>query len=128
MELFGGIAVLATNLRSNLDEAFARRLDALIDFPEPDETHRLRLWDRCLGAVAPRAGDLDLEFLARSFKLAGGNIRNIAVTAAYLAADVAAPISMVHLLRATSREYRKLGRLCTDAEFGSYLDVAQGGA
>jgi DNA polymerase III delta prime subunit len=123
MELFGGIAILATNLRSNLDEAFARRLDAVVDFPEPDEEHRLRLWDRCIGPVAPRAGDLDLEFLARSFKLSGGNIRNAAVAAAYLAADAAAPISMVHLVRATFREYQKLGRLCTDTEFGSYLDV-----
>jgi hypothetical protein len=124
MELFGGIAILSTNLRSNLDEAFARRLDAIIDFPEPDEENRLRLWDRCLGPLAPRTEDLDLEFLARSFKLSGGNIRNIALAAAYLAADAAAPISMVHLVRATLREYHKLGRLCTNSEFGSYLEAA----
>src|SRR5205807_2394270 len=78
MELFEGIAILATNLRSNLDEAFARRLDALIDFPEPEEADRLRLWRLCLGSAAPVAADLDLEVLARAFKLSGGNIRNTA--------------------------------------------------
>ena len=124
MELFGGIAILSTNLRSNLDEAFARRLDAIIDFPEPEEEHRFRLWDRCLGPLVPRGEDLDLGFLARSFKLSGGNIRNITMTAAYLAADAGVPVCMTHLALATQREYRKLGRLCTDSEFGPYLEVA----
>ncbi len=120
MELFEGIAILATNLRSNLDEAFARRLDTLIDFPEPEEADRLRLWDRCLGPLAPRAGDLDLAFLARAFKLSGGNIRNIAVAAAYLAAEAGHPINMSDLIRGTQREYRKLGRMVVESEFGQY--------
>src|SRR5207249_158643 len=77
MELFEGIAILATNLRANLDEAFARRLDVLVDFPEPEAEERLRLWRHCLGTRAPQEADLDLGFMARSFRLSGGNIRNI---------------------------------------------------
>ena len=124
MELFEGIAILATNLRSNLDEAFARRLDSLIDFPEPEETDRLRLWDRCLGTLAPRANDMDLAFLARAFKLSGGNIRNIVLAAAYMAAEAGKPITMGDLVRATQREYRKLGRMVVESEFGEYYTVA----
>ena len=124
MELFEGIAILATNLRSNLDEAFARRLDSLIDFPEPDAEDRVRLWRRCLGTSAPLAGDLDLAFLAGAFKLSGGNIRNIVVAAAYAAAEANAPISMADLVRATQREYRKLGRMVVESEFGRYYELA----
>jgi hypothetical protein len=123
MELFEGIAILATNLRSNLDEAFARRLDALVDFPEPEEEDRLRLWRRCLGTAAPREDGLDLEFLARAFRLSGGNIRNIVVAAAYAAAEGGVPISIGHLARATQREYRKLGRMVVESEFGPYYGL-----
>ncbi len=120
IESFDGLAVLATNLRSNVDEAFTRRLDAVIDFPVPEEPERLALWDACLGTRLPRAGDIDLAFMARSFKLAGGAIRNIALTAAYFAADRGDAVNMVDLVVATQREYRKLGRLCLEAEFGPY--------
>jgi hypothetical protein len=120
MELFDGIAILATNLRANLDEAFTRRLDALVDFPEPEEEYRRQLWERSLGTTMPRAGDLDLDFLAESFKLAGGAIRNIAVAAAYASAEQGRPLSMADLIRATQREYLKMGRLCVESEFGPY--------
>ena len=126
MELFEGIAILATNLRSNLDEAFARRLDSLIDFPEPDEVDRHRLWDRCLGSLAPRGDDLDLAFLARAFKLSGGNIRNIVLAAAYMAAEAGRSISMADLVRATEREYRKLGRMVVESEFGAFYSMLAG--
>jgi len=120
MELFEGIAILATNLRANLDEAFTRRLDSLVDFPEPEEEYRRRLWERSLGTAMPRADDLDLAFLAESFKLAGGGIRNIVVAAAYAAAEHGHPLSMADLIRATQREYLKMGRLCVESEFGPY--------
>jgi hypothetical protein len=126
MEMFEGIAILATNLRSNLDEAFARRLDTLIDFPEPEEADRWKLWDRCLGTAAPRADDIDLAFLARAFKLSGGNIRNIAVAAGYYAAEAQRPITMRDLVRATQREYRKLGHMVVESEFGEYYPVLAG--
>lgn len=120
MELFDGIAILATNLRANLDEAFTRRLDSLVDFPEPEAEYRRRLWERSLGTTMPRTADLDLDFLAESFKLSGGGIRNIAVAAAYAAAEAGHPLDMGDLVRATQREYMKLGRMVVESEFGSY--------
>ncbi|HYN93723.1 MAG TPA: ATP-binding protein, partial [Pilimelia sp.] len=123
MESFDGLAILATNLRANLDEAFTRRLDVVVDFPLPDEAGRRALWDGCLGPALPRAADLDLGFLARVFKLAGGHIRSAAITAAYLAADTGGPVGMAELVGAVGREYRKLGRLTLESEFGEYLDL-----
>jgi ATPase family associated with various cellular activities (AAA) len=123
METFDGLAILTTNLRANLDDAFTRRLDAIVDFPLPDEEHRRVLWERCLGDALPRADDVDLDFCARQFELAGGHIRSIALTAAYLAAGRGAPVRMSDLMAATQREYRKLGRLVVRAEFGTWLDL-----
>ena len=123
MELFDGVAILATNLRSNLDEAFARRLDAVVDFPEPEIELRRQLWEKCLGQLVPRAPDIDLDFLAAAFKLSGGNIRNVALAAAYLAAVEPRPVRMADLIRATHGEYRKLGRMSVEAEFGQYYNL-----
>jgi ATPase family associated with various cellular activities (AAA) len=120
MELFNGLAILTTNLRSNVDEAFTRRLDAVVDFPMPEEEDRRRLWEKNLRAELPKEPDIDLDFLARAFRLSGGNIRNIAVAGAYLAASESRPVAMRDLIRATEREYRKLGHLCVEAEFGPY--------
>ncbi|QES10836.1 ATP-binding protein [Streptomyces venezuelae] len=121
MESFDGIAVLTTNLRANLDEAFTRRLDVIADFPVPDAAQRLALWERCLGDRLPRADDLDLGFCADRFELAGGSIRACAVTAAYDAAASGAPLAMEQLVTAVAQEYRKLGRLVLEGEFGPYL-------
>lgn len=120
METFDGLAILATNLRANIDEAFTRRLDVVVDFPLPDSAHRSVLWDRCLGRSLGRAADLDLAFLGKAFELAGGAIRSAAVTAAYLAADDGGTVTMRHLVTAVQREYRKLGRLTLESEFGPY--------
>ncbi len=124
IESFDGLAILATNLRANVDEAFTRRLDAVVDFPVPEEEERLALWEVCLPPGLPRHEDIDLAFMARSFKLAGGAIRNITLTAAYFAAERGGPVTMADLVIATQREYRKLGRLCLEAEFGPYYRLA----
>ncbi|MFJ5081969.1 ATP-binding protein [Streptomyces sp. NPDC088706] len=121
MESFDGIAVLTTNLRANLDEAFTRRLDVVAEFPMPDAEQRLALWDRCLGTSIPRDPGLDLEFCAARFELAGGSIRACAVTAAYLAAESRAPLAMDQIVTAVLQEYRKLGRLVLESEFGPWL-------
>ena len=126
MERFDGLAVLTTNLRANLDEAFLRRLDVIVDFPMPDDEDRRRLWERHLPAVLPRADDVDLPFLARAFKLSGGNIRNICLAAAFFTAADRRPVTMTDLIRATDREYQKLGRLTHEAEFGDYFDMLDG--
>jgi ATP-dependent 26S proteasome regulatory subunit len=120
MEQFEGVAILTTNLRANVDEAFLRRLDVLVEFPMPDRDSRRRLWTRQFSADVPRTEDIDFDFLARAFELSGGNIRNIVLAAAYQAADADGPVSMADLVQATAGEYRKLGRLCVEAEFGPY--------
>lgn len=125
METFDGLAILSTNLRANVDEAFARRLDSVVDFPMPDPPYRMVLWDASLGPDVPRADDVDLEFLAERFELSGGNIRSIALTAAYMAADTGQSVTMADLVRATAREYRKLGRLIVRQEFGDYHDLVR---
>jgi SpoVK/Ycf46/Vps4 family AAA+-type ATPase len=126
METFDGLVILATNLRANLDEAFTRRLDVIVDFPVPDVPQRRLLWERCLGDRLPRADDLDLDFCALAFELSGGNIRSAVITAAYLAADAGRPVGMGDLIGAVAREYRKLGRLVLEREFGRYLDLLAG--
>ena len=121
METFDGLAILSTNLRSNIDEAFTRRLDAIVDFPAPDEAARLVLWRQCLAPPLPIAPDLDLDFCARSFTLSGGNIRSAATTAAYLSAGQGEPVRMNDVIAAVQQEYRKLGRLVLEREFGPFL-------
>ncbi|MFG3134632.1 ATP-binding protein [Streptomyces sp. NPDC048211] len=122
IESFDGIAVLTTNLRANLDEAFTRRLDVVADFPVPDAEQRLALWERCLGTEIPRAPDLDLRTCADRFELTGGSIRACAVTAAYQAAESGRPLETQQLVSAVLAEYRKLGRLVLDSDFGPWLE------
>ncbi|HUX87614.1 MAG TPA: ATP-binding protein [Chloroflexota bacterium] len=123
LEEYNGVAILTTNLRGNLDEAFVRRLDFALEFPMPEEAERLRIWKLALPAEAPLAPNVDLPFLARQFKLAGGHIRNIALTAAFLAAEESSAIAMKHLVRATRREYQKIGKLVASSEFDRYYDL-----
>ncbi len=125
MESFDGIAVLSTNLRSNLDASFARRLDVLIEFPMPDAAHRRRLWEHCLGSAVPKGSEVDLDFCAEAFQLSGGSIRNIALGAAYRAASKSRPVGMEDIVRSIQREYRKLGRLCVEDEFGKYRELLE---
>jgi SpoVK/Ycf46/Vps4 family AAA+-type ATPase len=120
LEAYEGLAILTTNLRGNIDEAFVRRLDCVMEFPLPEEAERLAIWRRALPPEAPLAGDVDLPFLARKFRLAGGHIRNIALTAGFLAAAEGGPIAMRNLVRGTRREYQKLGKLVAEADFERY--------
>jgi hypothetical protein len=111
MEAYDGVTILATNLRANLDEAFTRRLQFAIDFPFPEKEYRLRIWQTLLPPEVPCDPNIDFELLARRFKLAGGNIRNIIVSAAYLAAADGGRVTMAHFLHGTRRELQKMGRL-----------------
>ena len=116
MEEYEGIAILATNLRQQLDEAFIRRLHFIVEFPFPDEEYRRRIWEVTFPHEAPLAGEVDFGILAREVKLAGGNIRNIALTAAFYAAGDGGVIGNPHLVQASRREFQKLGRTWDDAE------------
>ncbi len=116
MEMYDGVTVLATNLRANLDEAFTRRLQFAVDFPFPEEAYRLRIWETLFPADVPSEPDLDFGLLARRFKLAGGSIRNVIVSATYLAAADGQRVTMAHLLHGTRRELQKMGRLVNEAD------------
>jgi ATPase family associated with various cellular activities (AAA) len=114
MEAHDGLAILATNMRGNLDESFTRRLAFTVHFPFPDEEHRRRIWASIWPAEAPLKPDVDLDFLARRFPLSGGNIKNVALAAAFLAADAGTHVDMAHVLHAVRREYQKLGKNLND--------------
>ena len=105
------MVILATNLRQNLDDAFTRRLRFVVEFPFPEAADRLLIWRGLFPARAPVAGTVDLPLLAREFPVSGGNIRNIVLNAAFLAAADGGVIDQRHLLRGTRREYEKIGRL-----------------
>ncbi len=117
MEAYTGVVILATNLRKNMDEAFVRRMHFTIDFPFPGEKERRRIWERIWPPETPRHSDLNIELLSRKIEVAGGNIRNIALAAAFLAAADGGVVTLPHLLRATRREYQKIGKVITDKEF-----------
>ncbi|HWT02998.1 MAG TPA: AAA family ATPase [Pyrinomonadaceae bacterium] len=119
MEEYRGLAILTTNLKTALDKAFLRRLRFVIQFPFPDAGSRARIWERIFPPGTPTE-NLDVKKLAR-LSVAGGNIRNIALNAAFLAADENASVTMAHLLRAARGEYEKLEKPLTDAESGGWV-------
>ncbi len=125
MEEYEGVTILATNLRQNIDDAFVRRIRFIIEFPFPEEEDRLRIWQGIWPKETPLAEGIDLGAIARRFKLAGGNIRNIAVAASFLAAAEGKRVEMGHLLHATRRELYKMGRLVSDGEFDIHLEHPQ---
>ncbi|WP_433292412.1 ATP-binding protein [Actinoplanes sp. CA-030573] len=122
LETYDGLVVLATNLQRNIDPAFLRRISVAIDFVPPEEPERRQIWARAFPPTAPVA-DLDVEFLARQFKITGGVISNAALGAAFLAAAEDSPITMRHAVLSVKREFQKLGRLRTETEFDRYFDL-----
>jgi SpoVK/Ycf46/Vps4 family AAA+-type ATPase len=122
MERYEGVAILATNLRQNMDDAFVRRLRFVIEFPVPTEEERARIWQLQFPLEAERAADIDFAALARQFRLTGGSIKNVVLGAAFLAASERCPIGTRELLRATRREYQKLGRVLSDAELAPFAE------
>lgn len=121
MEDYRGLAILATNRKSALDSAFLRRLRFLVDFPFPDFANRHRIWRKVFPSETPTA-DLDFNLLAR-LEVSGGNIRNIALNAAFLAASEGLPVGGAHIMRAARREYEKLDKLVQESEFGLYMGL-----
>ena len=125
MEEEDGINILASNLKNNIDEAFLRRMNFSIDFPFPDEGCRKSIWETMIPKDAPMEKDIDYTFLARRFKLSGGNIKNVHISAAFLAAELNETIGMKHIIRAIKRELQKLGRSITAADFGDYYEYLE---
>jgi SpoVK/Ycf46/Vps4 family AAA+-type ATPase len=121
IELFEGIAILATNMRGHIDEAFLRRIHITVELPLPGIEERLRLWDRSFPEAAPVTPEVDWNFLAHRFELTGGAIRNVALGAAFLAADSQpGTIGMPEVVNALRAELVKAGRRVADSEFGLY--------
>jgi hypothetical protein len=118
MEAYRGLAILTTNMKSALDTAFLRRIRFVVSFPFPDLSQRMEVWKQVFPAETP-THRLNIEQLSR-LNIAGGNIRNIAMHSAFLAADSKEPIGMHHLLRAAQSEYAKLERPLTVAEVGGW--------
>ena len=118
MESYAGLAILTTNLKSALDTAFMRRIRFIVEFPFPDHAERARIWARAFPSATPTAG-LDVTRLAQ-LSVAGGGIKNVALGAAFLAAEVCEPVRMAHVLRAARAEYAKLARPLTDAEVAGW--------
>jgi len=124
MEEYEGTVILATNLRKNMDDAFVRRIQFTIEFPFPNFDQRLAIWQRVWPDNTPRK-NLDLDFMARRFEITGGNIRNIALSAAFLGAEDGGCVRMKHLVRATWQEYQKMGKVIVDGEFGEYRNFSE---
>lgn len=119
MEAYRGLAVLTTNMKKALDPAFMRRIRFVVDFPFPGVPERAEIWRRVIPKETPSQG-LAPERLAQ-LTVAGGSIRNIALSAAFLAADEDCPMQMRHLLAAARTEYLKLERSLTPSEVGGWI-------
>ena len=118
IERFDGLVILTTNLSSNIDNAFLRRIHVVVDFQAPDEGERRTLWLKALPSDAPQ-NDVDIDFCSQ-FKLSGADIRSVALGAAFRAADEKKAISMSHVVTALFDEMRKQGRLVDRAAFAPY--------
>ncbi|GET42712.1 ATP-binding protein [Microseira wollei] len=119
MESYQGLAILTTNLKDSLDTAFLRRIRFVVKYAFPDAKDRAEIWRRIFPKNTPTE-KLDFVKLAR-LNVAGGNIRNIALNAAFMAADAGEPVQMKHLLEAARTEYVKLERTLTDAEVKGWV-------
>ena len=120
MEEHDGVVILATNLSRNMDDAFSRRMHYVVEFPLPNAVHRDRLWRGMFPPQAPLSEDVDFKFLSEQFPLPGGDIRNIVLSAAFLAAQDGSAIHMRHLVPALGRMMVKKGKLPSATEFKQY--------
>jgi ATP-dependent 26S proteasome regulatory subunit len=114
MEAYQGLAILTTNFKDNLDRAFMRRLRFIVNFPYPKAPERSQIWQHIFPRQTPTEG-LDFKRLGQ-LDVTGGNIKSIALNAAFLAAEAQEPVKMSHILEATKMEYLKTGRSLTRTE------------
>jgi hypothetical protein len=127
MEEHDGPVILASNHARNMDQAFARRLQFVVEFPRPDPPARERLWRQMLAPPLPCCADLDIPFLSRAFELTGGEIRRTALEAAFMAAADGQLVTMRQLVHASARELQRQGRLLAAGDLGAYGPLLAGG-
>jgi ATP-dependent 26S proteasome regulatory subunit len=120
IEEYEGVVILASNLSKNIDDAFARRMHYVVEFPLPGEEHRERLWRGMLPPQVPLGDDVDIRFIARQFAITGGDICNVALDAAFLAAQDGRVVNMKHLVQAMARQMLKQGRIPSPTDFKQY--------
>ncbi|KUO71256.1 MAG: hypothetical protein APF81_03610 [Desulfosporosinus sp. BRH_c37] len=123
IEEYDGVIIMASNLLQNIDNAFMRRINFIISFPFPDAPTRKLLWEKMLGAGAPVAKDVNLDFMSEQFKIAGGNIKNIVIHSAFLAAAQKTSITMKHLLKSAVNEQRKESIIIVKEDLKEYSDL-----
>jgi len=132
MDEFEGVVILSTNYRKNVDEAFTRRMQFIVNFPFPDSEYRLEIWKKAFPEQVPKSDDIDYRFLANNLQISGGNIKNIVINSAFLAArNGKRPVSMSDIVLATKREFDKMGKPIQKSDFGKYsgmLDAASDNA
>jgi SpoVK/Ycf46/Vps4 family AAA+-type ATPase len=121
LEAYDGLVIMATNFEKNVDSAFLRRIHVRVAFALPGVDERAAIWRRNLPSTAP-VGDVDVDWLAERFELSGGSIRNATVQAAFAAAAGGTDITMKTTVTGVAREYRKLGRLVKEQDFGEHYD------
>ena len=126
LEEYDGVVLMATNLLQNIDEAFMRRINFVVSFPFPDVPTRKRLWEKMLDTDAPVSNDIDFDFLSENFKIAGGNIKNCVIHAAFLAAAENKPISMRHIVSSLVTEQRKNNIVVLRDDLKEYADLVFG--
>ena len=123
IEEFSGITLLATNNINAIDAAFLRRFRFYVQFWEPDENIRYAIWSSVFPKEAPLDNDVDFRELARIFNFTGAIIKNVALQAAYLAAESSRSIGMLEIMVAVRRELEKNRRMLTQDEMGKYADL-----
>lgn len=124
LEEYEGISILATNYVNNIDDAFKRRIKFMINFVFPTPEVRLKLWQTVLPKKAVLAEEIDFEFFAHNFELAGSNIKDILTTAAYIAASEHTGLANRHIVEAVKLNYKKYGKILTSEDFG-YLGITK---
>jgi hypothetical protein len=126
IEDYSGVVILATNLRQNIDDAFQRRIQVVVEFPVPDAVARRAIWERLVPTGAQRGiSPEDLSEMSQRFELSGGNIRNVVLDACYRALDDGKQcVTARHLAASTAREFQKTSRPVTRGDFGRFYDWA----
>lgn len=123
IEEYDGLIILASNLKQNMDKAFLRRFQFIIHFDLPGENERKELWHKMFPTKVPVAPDVDFNFLSKGIKMSGAHIKNMAISAAFLAAHENSSIQMKHIIRSIRKEYAKVGKMVTRDELGAYLEM-----
>ena len=120
MEEYDGITIMTTNFIENIDKAFFRRINYVIHFNFPDIASRKEIWIKMFPKETPLDQDIDFDFLAKKFEIAGGSIKNAVITSTFMAASESSKVGMKHIIKALEYEIKKQGKIVSKSDFGEY--------